>query len=437
MNSLVRRLSALLSLSVLVAGIASVHADEAEMNRKIDVLSQEIEKLKMGDAPSPDAAESARRTGLGPSASKVYRSARGVSLGGYLELLYQNYDGTSDADVPTTSVDQIDLVRAVLYVGSKLGENFVFNSEFEFEHATTSSTAASATSTTPVGEVSVEFAYLDYLYSPGFNLRAGLLLIPTGLVNELHEPAIFLGARRTETETRILPTTWRENGFGAFGDIGDFTYRSYVTNGLNSSGFTAESLRGGRQKGGSARVGDDWIWTTRIDYAGVNGLLVGGSAVYGESGYYPRTTATNAADVSTRIYELHADWKRNGIEVRALAAMAKLGSVTSLIAAKSAAGSASVVGEELWGGYVQAGYDLLKNSERQSLVPFVRFERLNTQAEVPAGFVSNPANLASVYTYGLNYKPIDSVALKFDYQNYALGDNTGVDQFNVAMGLSF
>ena len=41
------------------------------------------------------------------------------------------------------------------------------------------------------GEVAVEFAYLDYLFSSIVRARAGLVLVPMGLVNELHEPPTF------------------------------------------------------------------------------------------------------------------------------------------------------------------------------------------------------------------------------------------------------
>src|SRR5690606_5504586 len=118
--------------------------------------------------------------------------------------------------------------------------------EIEFEHA----------STGQGGEVSVEFAYLDYLATPHLGVRAGMVLVPMGFVNELHEPTTFLGTTRPLTESTIIPTTWRENGAGVFGDIGDFSYRAYVINGLDAvgggssraGGFSAAGLRGGRQK---------------------------------------------------------------------------------------------------------------------------------------------------------------------------------------------
>ena len=61
-----------------------------------------------------------------------------------------------------------------------------------------------------------------------FNVRAGMVLVPVGIVNERHEPPTFNGVERTFVDTVIVPTTWRDVGVGAFGDLGrGFSYRAY------------------------------------------------------------------------------------------------------------------------------------------------------------------------------------------------------------------
>ena len=137
-----------------------------------------------------------------------------------------------------------DYLRAVVYLGWKFDRTFVLNTEIEYEHA----------STGKGGEVSVEFATLDAMLRDEVNLRAGLVLVPVGFVNEMHEPTTYLGARRPDTENRILPSTWRANGIGAFGEAGPVAYKLYLTESLNASSFTAANgIRGGRQK---RRAGD-------------------------------------------------------------------------------------------------------------------------------------------------------------------------------------
>ena len=179
-----------------------------EMKREIEILTQQIEALKLGEKQQAAQAD-VSQYGLGAAASKVYRSEPGVSFGGYGEFRYEN---------PRHGIASADVVRAVLYTGYKFNDKTLFNSELEVEHATTELG----------GSVSVEFAYLDFLLKPQANARAGLVLIPMGLINEQHEPTAYLGARRPEVEDRILPTTWTELGAGVFGDAGSLTYRGYL-----------------------------------------------------------------------------------------------------------------------------------------------------------------------------------------------------------------
>ncbi|MGH9360985.1 MAG: hypothetical protein ACRD2T_03650 [Thermoanaerobaculia bacterium] len=395
----------------------------AELERRIEVLAEEIEKLTLGEAA---AAADRSEFGLGPAASKVYRTAEGLSIGGYGELLYEGFDSARDDGARSGRTDRFDLLRAVLYAGYKWSDRWLLNSELEYEHAATGEG----------GEVSVEFAYVDYLWRPALGLRAGLLLVPMGLLNELHEPTVFLGARRPGVETAILPTTWRENGLGVFGDAGTLSYRAYVVNGLDASGFTAGGLRGGRQKGAQAKA-EDFALVGRLDWRPVPGLLLGGSAYVGDSGQGLRGPS-GQLEVGTRILEAHAEWRWQGLELRALGARAELDDVAALNAALGLAGDRSV-GEEMEGWYGQIGYDLFSRWGRgeQELVAYARWEELDTQAAVPAGFRASAANEVETLTLGFAYQPIDPLIVKIDHQDFDNGAGTGVDQFNVLLGYIF
>ena len=207
--------------------------------------------------------------GLGPAASKVYNVERGVSIGGYGEMLYQSFASETEDGSASAKSDQLDFLRAIVYVGYKFNDRIHFNSEIEFEHA----------STGKGGEVSVEFAYLDFSLRPELGIRGGMLLVPMGFINELHEPPIFYGARRPEVESAIIPTTWRENGAGIFGEAGPVEYRAYAVAGLDASGFSASGIRGGRQKGARS-LAEDFAFTGRVDLTSVPGLLAGISFLY-------------------------------------------------------------------------------------------------------------------------------------------------------------
>lgn len=386
----------------------------AELERKLEVLAAEIDSLKIGEAAAT-AGESEH--GFGPAASKVYRTERGVSIGGYGELLYHRPDSGSDGGQA-----EFDLLRAVLYTGYKFNDRWLFNSEIEYEHAGE--------------EVAVEFAHLDFLWRPEASFRAGLLLLPMGLLNELHEPTTFLGANRPNVERLILPSTWRENGFGLFGEAGSFSYRTYIVAGLDAAGFSAGGLRGGRQKGNESSA-EDLAWVGRLDYNGVPGLLVGGSAYAGNSGQGLETSPGHKVGARTRILEGHLEWKWRGLELRALTARADLDDVAVLNRALGLSGRSSI-GERLTGGYLQVGYDLLAGrGSQQALIPYGRWESYNTQDTVPAGFLADPVNDVEILTLGLAFRPIDQIVIKADHQSMDNQAGTGVDQFNVLLGWIF
>jgi hypothetical protein len=418
----------------------SVEADRAvpadtltleRLQERIDALTRQIEEMRLGgDVVAADTSV----YGFGPAASKVYKVQQGVSVGGYGEVVYENFAGTREDGSPSGATDQIDALRGIVYLGYKFSDRLVFNSEIEVEHGSTSG---------GVGSVSLEFAYLDYRISDAFGIRAGMVLPPMGFINELHEPPTFPGVNRPQVESAIIPTTWRENGIGVFGSAGDVEYRAYAVNSLDAvgggsspaSGFGASGLRGGRQKGAKA-LAEDFALVGRMDYVGVLGLRVGGSAFLGETGH-AREVQGSELGAQTFIGELHGEYRAAGLDLRALAVLATVDEAERLNAARGLTGSASV-GEELTGWYLQGGYDILRGATTDhQLVPYLRYESLNTQAEVPEGFSASPATDRSLWVVGAQWKPDPNAVLKMDYEIHSNEAETGVNQFNVAIGYLF
>jgi len=425
------------------AGVADPSRLE-EIERQIRILAQEIENLKLGEAASEAAAS---RYGLGPAASKVYAVRRGVSVGGYGEALYENFARTRQDGSPSGRTDRLDFLRAVLYFGYKFSDRVVFNSEIEFEHATTGEGGEEK------GEVSVEFAYLDFLLRGPLNVRAGLVLVPVGFINEQHEPPVFLGARRPAVEQRLVPTTWRENGAGLFGEAGPVAYRAFFVTGLaavggtssGAEGFDGSGIRAGRSSGSRAAA-EDFALVGRLDGRPWPGLLLGASFYSGRAGQGRTTPGGERIRARTTLADLHAELRFRGLEARALFVRTSIGDIELVNEAQgippcsedpvSCLGS---VGERQFGWYGEIGYNVLAHrpGTRQTLVPFVRLERFDTQDRVPAGFGSDPANDVTVKTFGLVWKPILNVAVKADFQRIENEARRGVDQVNVGLGLLF
>src|ERR1700758_5118169 len=57
--------------------------------------------------------------------------------------------------------------------------------------------------------------------------------MPFGFINEHHEPTNFYGVQRNFVETLIIPSTWREGGFGLHGD----TSSRFGWNVVRTTGF--------------------------------------------------------------------------------------------------------------------------------------------------------------------------------------------------------
>lgn len=394
-----------------------------ELRRRLDVLAAELEQLRSGETPQAALTDERRRTlGLAPSAAATYRRAtEGVSFAGYGEMLLENFTSENEAGAGGAPTTRLDFLRAILYAGYRFNDRFLFNSEIEVEHS---------------NEISVEFAYLDYLANEHLTLRGGMLLLPLGLVNEFHEPTVFIGAKRPETEQRILPTTWRENGAGVLGSAGIVNFRAYVTNGLRGAAFTSAGLRGGRQKGANA-LAANLAFSGRVDVTPVPGIFGGVGFYNGGSGQEQVVLDGNRLDEGTRVVEVHGQAQVRGFDLRALFAQASIGDAGEASRALRLAANAPIA-DTMQGGYVQAGYNVLSQfSTRLALTPYVRYEHVDTQHRIPAGFVRDLSRDGVFKTLGVELKPIPNVVVKTDYQWITNEAGTGRNQFNLNLGYAF
>ncbi len=410
------------------AGAASDKERIEELEEKVDVLADELGRLESVFAV-PEELEMVSMNGLGPAASKVYKKDKGLSIGGYGEVRLRRFEDKEDDN----QNDIFDALRAVLYVGYKFNENWVINSELEFEHGGSSGG----------GSVSTEFLTLDYFWRDEVNFRAGLVLVPMGFVNEIHEPNFFFGAERPEIERQILPSTWRENGVGIFGQLGErVSYRAYVINGLDASGFRAGGLRGGRQKGSRA-LANDFAFVARADVDVAPGLQVGGSVYTGQSGQEQDSEATGTTrdlpDVQTTIYEIHAQYKGHGASFRALWTEAYIDEAGRLSRVLDLEDDEAVA-QHMRGWYVEVGYDImpiLHADTRMSLEPFFRFEQYNTQRDVADQFQSDKSLDIDLYEAGLHFKPIPQVVLKVDYRHFEPDKGHRANEIQAGLGYVF
>lgn len=386
--------------SDLEARVEALEAEREAFARQVEILAMELERQDLGTVAYGDLQAV---SGLGPAASRIYATESGASIGGYGELLYGfDPDGS----------DEFDALRGVIYLGYRFNDQWLVNTEFEFEHGTQSF---------------LEYSWVDYLATDEFALRGGLLLSPLGFVNESHEPTTYLPVGRSQTETRIIPTTMREMGVGAWGQTGDLEWRAYVMNSLNGSAFDSGGLRGGRTKGDRADA-EDLSVTARMDWRATPGLTLGGGFHVGDS------AGSNAdalgTDLGTSLVELHASWQWGAWDARALAARADLDGAAAFNAATPGANLA----DRLEGAYVEVGYDLLAGREDAArLLPYVRLETIDTQASLPGNAIELDEAADRYFTVGLNYQPTPGVVVKIDHET----SDDGNDRIGFFIGYAF
>ena len=322
----------------------------------------------------------------------------------------------------------LDFHRFVLLFTHSFSERVRFVSELELEHAVVSPETD--------GELELEQAYVDFLISRPFNLRAGMVLAPVGVINERHEPPVFHGVERPFVETVIIPTTWFGAGAGVHGELrGGFRYRAYAMETLDAARFGAdEGLRDGRQKGAEAN-GRNVAGTARVEYVGTPGLVLGASVWSGDTGFaFPRV------DSSLTLVEADGRYRRGELAVRGLYAHAFLDGMGALNrAVQRLTGVGPNVAEQMRGFYLEGSYFIVPRPAPREVALFLRYENFDTQHRMPAGFEPLPAFDRAAWIVGVTWFPDPDVAVKVDYT--VLRNRSDVIQapnsFNVGLGWWF
>lgn len=344
-----------------------------------------------------------------------------TNLSGYMDFHFNKAAGDDG---------RLDFHRFVLLVTHSFSDRIRFVSELELEHGFVEGLEEG-------GELELEQAYIDFLLSRRFNVRAGMLLMPVGIVNERHEPPIYYGVERPFVDTFLVPSTWFDVGAGVHGELGQgWRYRAYVTSPLNAARFSAdEGIRGGRQKGGDTNIGRPAA-TGRLEYVGLPGLTVGASFWAGQTGFAFRPRF----EVPVRLVEADVRYARDRIELRSQFVQTGIGNAATLNdAGARTAGVAPNIARAMRGFYGEAGYRVISGHPRGDVGLFVRYENFDTQFRMPTGYVPLPEFDRDAWVFGVTYWPDADIAIKADF--VALRNQSGVvrapNSFNVGLGWWF
>jgi hypothetical protein len=301
----------------------------------------------------------------------------------------------------------LDFHRFVLLFTHRFSDRLRFVGELELEHAVVEGLEEG-------GELELEQAYIDALVHPALNFRAGMLLVPVGIINERHEPPVFHGVERPFVDTVIVPTTWFEVGAGIHGAFGGgFRYRTYAMAPLDATAFSADQgLSGSAQHGVEAQV-RSFAYTGRLEYVGVRGLQIGGSVWGGDTGFnVPRI------DSKTWLYEFDGRFSRRRLETRAQYAHVFIDGAGPLNETMTRlTGVNPNIAEQLRGFYLEGAYRILPASFPHDAALFARYENFDTQFRMPPGYVGLPEFDRDAWVLGATYWLDPDVAIKFDYSH--------------------
>jgi len=449
-----KRLRLLLSVVAAVASPLAA-ADEASLQAEIADLRAQIEQLRSqlkelatqrGQAPAPAVQAAAPAPAAGTSApatappselaQRVDRLERTVSaqaeeqsattLFSYGEIAYSR-------PVHDSSQTTADLARAVLGWSHRFDDRTRMAAELELEHAVSSADDK--------GEVEIEQFYAERQFTDRVGGRAGLFLIPIGLLNEHHEPTQYYSVFRNFVETSIIPTTWREGGVAVYGGTEwGLDWNVGLTTGFNLANWDPSSQEGRDSPLGSIHqelslaAAKDLSGYVSVNYVGVPGWTLGGTYFTGKAGQgvpdFP------AQDARVTLWEAHARWQPGPFDFAALYSRGTISDTQALNL--TFIGQPTPVPQLFFGGYVQAAWRNIWSYNDYSLTPFTRYEWVNTAAayaSVPQGLGVPTSPTEQIWTIGTDFYVTPSIVFKADYQQFRI--DSSKNSFQLGFGLNF
>lgn len=428
----------------LLLGMSSGYAQtahEAELARRLDQLSAELASVRAQlvqlqqatPAAAPATAGSWTATTAAPASASApvaqaaapAPAADGPStvLSSYGEI---NYNRASKA----TDQAGVDISRFVLGIQHRIDARTKIVGELEVEHAVSSADDP--------GEVEVEQAYVERQLTDNWAARAGVFLIPAGLLNENHEPTVYYGVTRNFVETAIIPTTWREAGITFIGNLDNgLTVQAGLSTSFDLTKWDAASTEGTEsplgavhQEAALAKARNVAAFGA-INWRGVPGLLLGASLFSGGATHKTPTFPNSRITLG----DLHARWTPGRWDLAAVYARGTISNTGALNT--PLVGNPTLIPKTFDGWYTQAAYRLWQHGD-YVLTPFARFEQFNTArsyADIGLGLTPPDGRTESVSTVGASLHVTPSVVLKADLQHFRI--NALGNRLNLGLGWSF
>ena len=440
-----------------------------EQQKQIEALQQSLDELRkqvqgLVDRPSPETPEApppeaplARKEPAPIPAPKKDGDSK-WEFSGYGTIYYENYDWETHEDRRArTDVERIifeaeyhpvDIFKVEVEIALEHGgvgaamEFDVFEEFGEFEQEIEKG-----------GEVELEKAEAEILFSRPLSLKFGHLILPVGLLNQRHLPSEFFTAARDATASPLIPVTWHENGAGIFGELGFFgdsylSYQALFVNGLDSTGFSSANwIRGGFQERFEYKVAEQPAYVFNVNYYPTENSMFGVS-------FYRGNTAENRPkddvdyDVHVTIGSVFGSWVTGPITLRGEYILGTLENSDLLSRSNRRLSNnlgvvRSPVAKAAESVYVEFGYDIsgwIQRGLRVNPGPFdlfVRYDQTDSMDEVEPIIFKNPRWDRESWTLGFNYRFARGFVGKFHHSWRTLGLSRQNKENTLSAGLAY
>jgi hypothetical protein len=389
--------------------------------------------------------------------AKPFVSAPKAIVGGYMDMQFRSQRQASieAGDGRPGVTNNFDQQRFIPFIYADVTEHVKIATELEIEHGVRESSGNEI-------EVSLEFGFIDYLINEKVNLRAGILLMPLGKFNLLHDSPLNDLTDRPLVSQLIIPTTMSETGTGIYGTFypgrtGKMDYELYVTTGpcgygsagnplINEADGTSQARQRTCSGHDGADINNGKAVIGRLAYSPMLGMEVGGSSYFGNSNNNGSTyTPLNITAIDWTIqrgpFELigEAAWSYARGNSRAVQGNTLGFSPGSLLVGSpniSGNSGAGIPPQRMMGYYIQGNYHfmpefLTKFSPKRfgpgsTMTAVIRYDRVNTNLDDSNG-TGGWGNLEQI-SFGLNYRPVEDTAIKLSYQYQPMAFNAVTSQ---------
>jgi len=357
--------------------------------------------------------------------AKPFLSAPKATVGGYADVMYNSL---SRQNLDNPSRNSFGQQRLVPFIYADITDHIKFATEIEIERG--GPNAPQGTD----GSMQIEFAQLDYLINEAINLRAGILLMPVGKFNLLHDSPLNDLVDRPMVSRIVIPSTWFEAGAGIYGTLypssrSKLDYEVYAVNGMSQTagGITDLGVRSAR--GSVSRDRDDnKAVVGRIAFSPMLGIEIAGSGYHGA--YKPAAGSVGAGYID--MFALDWTLQKGPFEIIGESAWTRISNNDATGVANRVIGPAGMQGY-----YIQGNYhfmpEFLKKwapshfTDASTFTAVVRWEQVNTDTDdrTKRNALGGQRNLERL-TLGLNFRPIEDTVIKFDWQFNTQRDAKGL-----------